>query len=49
MLDVVYRLTDGVPVFLAVLVPTAEQLQALLTRIITSLLKVLTRQSALME
>ncbi len=49
MLDGGYRLTDGVPVFQSVPAPTAEQLQALLTRIITRLLKVLTRQGALIE
>ncbi len=40
MLDGVYRLTGGVPIFQAVPAPTSEQLQALLTRIITRLLKV---------
>ena len=40
MLDGVYRLTNGVPVFQAAPMPTAEQLQALLTRVITRLLKV---------
>ncbi len=49
MLDGVYRLKDGVPVFQSVPAPTTEQLQALLMRIITRLLKVLTRQGALME
>ena len=49
MLDGVYRLTDGVPIFQPVPAPTADQLQALLTRIITRLLKMLTRQGALME
>lgn len=34
VLDGVYRTTEGVPVFHAVRAPTAEQLQALLTRII---------------
>ena len=47
MLDGGYRLTDGVPVFQPVPAPTTEQLQALLTRIITRLLKGLTRQGAL--
>ncbi len=46
---VFYRHTDGVPVFQAVLAPTAEQLQTVLTRIITRLLKMLTRHGALME
>ncbi|MEC4679126.1 MAG: hypothetical protein VST67_00330, partial [Nitrospirota bacterium] len=49
MLDGVYRLTDGVPVFQAVPAPTTEQLQTLLTRIITRLLKMFTRHGALME
>ncbi len=49
MLDGVYRLTDGGPVFQPVPAPTAEQLQAVLTRIITRLLKVLIRHGALME
>ena len=38
MLDGVYRLTDGVPLFQAIPAPTTEQLQAVLTRIITRLL-----------
>ncbi len=37
MLDGLYRLTDGVPVFQSVPVPTAEQLQALLTRMVSGL------------
>ena len=49
LLDGVYRLTDGVPIFQAIPVPTTDQLQALLTRIITRLLKALTRHGALME
>lgn len=49
LLDGVNRLTDGGPVFQAVPAPTAEQLQILLTRIITRLLKMLTRQGALIE
>ena len=48
MLDGFYRLTNGVPVFQAVPTPTTDQLQALLTRIITRLLKALTRHCALM-
>jgi len=47
-LDGVYRLTDGVPVFQAIPAPTTDQLQTVLTRIITRLLKVLTRHGALM-
>ena len=49
LLDGVYRLTDGVPIFQPVSAPTTEQLQALLTRIITRLLKMFTRHGALME
>jgi len=49
LLDGVYRLTDGVPVFQPVPAPTMEQLQPLLPRIITRLLKMLTRQGALIE
>ena len=48
MLDGVYRLTGGIPIFQAAPVPTSEQLQALLTRIITRLLKV-TRKGVLIE
>ena len=48
MLDGVYHLTDGVPVFQAIPSPTTAQLQALLTRIITRLLKAFTRHGALM-
>jgi hypothetical protein len=49
LLDGVYRLTDGVrvPVFQPVPAPTTEQLQTLLARMITRLLKVLTRHGAL--
>ncbi len=49
MLDGVYRLTDGVPIFQAIPAPTTGQLQALLTRIITRLLKMFTRQGTLRE
>ena len=49
LLDGVYRLTDGVPVFQPVPAPTTEQLQILLTRMITRLLKMLTRHGALMK
>ena len=45
----VYRLTDSGPVFQATPAPSAEQLQTVLTRIITRLLKMLTRQGALTE
>lgn len=40
---------DGVPVFQPMPVPTTEQLQAILRRIISRLLKMLTRQGALTE
>ena len=49
VLDGVYLLTDGVPVFQAVPAPTPEQLQTLLTRIIKRVLRVLTRKGALIE
>ena len=49
MLDGVYRLTDGVPIFQAVPAPTTEQLQAVLTRIVQRVLKSLTRIGALIE
>ena len=49
LLDGVYRLTDGVPVFQPIAAPTTEQLQTVLTRIITRLLKMLTRKGALTE
>ena len=49
MLDGVYRLTDGVPVFQPIPAPTTEQLETVLTRIITRLLKALTCHGALME
>ena len=49
MLDGVYRLTDGVPIVQAIPSPTTDQLQALLTRIITRLLKMFTRHGALRE
>jgi len=48
MLDGVYRVTDSGPVFQPVPAPTTEQLQTVLTRIITRLLKTLTRHGALM-
>ena len=49
MLDGVYRLSDGVPIFQAVPAPTTEQLQAVLTRFLTRLLKLLTRHGALLQ
>src|SRR5918996_5617301 len=47
--DGVYRTTAGVPVFQGVRAPTTEQLQALLTRIIKRLLRLLTRRGYLIE
>ena len=47
LLDGVYRLTDGTPIFHPIAAPTTEQLQTVLTRIITRLLKMLTRKGAL--
>ena len=49
LLDGVYQLTDGTPVFQPISAPTTEQLQTVLTRIITRLLKMLTRKGALTE
>ena len=49
LLDGVYRITEGVPVFHPVRAPTTEQLQALLTRIIKRLMRLLTRQGYLVE
>ena len=47
MLDGVYRRTDGEPVFVEVPAPTDEDLQALLHKIITRLIKLLTRRDVL--
>ncbi len=44
MLDGVYRLTDGVPVFQALPTPTTEQLETVLRRLIKRVLRVLTRR-----
>ena len=49
MLDGVYRTREGVPVFHEVPAPTMEELQALLVKIITRILKLLTRQGLLIE
>ena len=49
MLDGVYRLTDGAPVFHTVSAPTTHELETLLARIIKRILKVLTRKGALVE
>jgi hypothetical protein len=49
VLDGVYRTTASAPVFHPLRAPTPEQLQALLTRIITRILRLLTRQGYLIE
>jgi len=49
VLDGVYRRTDGEPVFVEVPAPTDEDLQALLHKIITRLMKLLTRRGVLVE
>ena len=49
VLDGVYRRTDGEPVFVEGPTPTDEELQALLHRIITRLMKMLTRRGVLVE
>ena len=49
MLDRVYRRTEGDPVFVEVAAPTDEALQAVLHKIITRILKLLTRRGALVE
>jgi len=49
VLDGVYWRTDGEPVFVAVPAPTDDELQALLHRIITRLMKMLTRRGVLVE
>ena len=43
------RLTEGVPVFHAARAPTAGELQALLSRIIKRIMKLLTRKGYLIE
>jgi hypothetical protein len=49
LLDGVYRAGEGGPVFQEVPAPTVEQLQALLVKIITRSMKLLTRLGALIE
>lgn len=49
VLDGVYRTCEGGPVFHAVPAPTIEALQALLVKIITRILRLLTRQGYLIE
>ena len=44
-----YRRTDGEPVFVEAPAPTDEELQALLHKIITRLMKLLTRRGVLVE
>ena len=49
MLDGVYRLTDGAPIFHTVSAPNPHELETLLARISNRVLKVLTRKGALVE
>jgi len=49
VLDGVYRRTDGEPAFVQADSPADEELQALLQRIITRLMKLLTRRGVLVE
>ena len=49
MLDGVYRNCDGVPVFHEAAAPTNEELEALLLKIITRVMRLLTRQGSLIE
>ena len=49
VLDGVYRRTDGEPVFVEAPAPTDEELQALLHKIITRLMKLLTRRGVLVD
>ena len=49
VLDGVYRRTDGEPVFVEVPAPSDEALQALLHKIISRLMKLLTRRGVLVE
>jgi len=49
VLDGVYRRTDGEPVFVQADSPTDEELRALLHKIITRLMKLLTRRGVLVE
>ena len=49
VLDGVYRTREGVPVFQEARVPSIEELQALLVKIITRLMRLLTRQGLLIE
>ncbi|MGH8652987.1 MAG: hypothetical protein ACREYE_12825 [Gammaproteobacteria bacterium] len=49
VLDGVYRASEGVPVFHAVRAPTPAELQALLTRIIKRLLRLLPCNGYLIE
>ena len=50
MLDGVYRRsTDGAPIFVEVHAPSDEALQAVLNKIITRMMKLLTRRGALVE
>jgi hypothetical protein len=49
VLDGVYRNSDGAPVFQEAAAPTIEELQALLAKIISRIMRLLTRQGFLIE
>ena len=49
VLDGVYRMTGGIPVFQEARAPSLEALQALLAKIIARLMRLLTRQGVLIE
>ena len=49
MLDGVYRRTEGEPIFEEARAPTRDELQGLLDKIITRLMKMLTRLGHLVE
>jgi hypothetical protein len=49
VLDGIYRNSEGVAVFHEVAAPTIEELQALLAKIITRIMRLLTRQGFLIE
>ena len=49
VLDGVYRLTEGEPVFQSACAPTAEQLHGLLDKIIVRVMRLLTRRGLLIE
>jgi hypothetical protein len=49
VLDGVYRICEGGPVFQEARAPSGEALQALLVKIITRIMRLLTRQGLLIE